>query len=209
MKPIFCLLVMFVLFLPVWGQPPKTEVAVFRPVTSVKISRPQTEQSVSRPQTQVRVSHPDTDITVTRPATQTTVFRPVTETNVVRYQTTINKAGSQSSDDISHTGSSNNGNTTAKTLALPSAQAQTSMSDYKPPQAKEFKTPSQASSLGGGERGLGNKINEAQKDASAAVNQVSKAIDPSSVSTKDILDGKAAVSGNSLLNLFKQKSSSK
>ena len=47
---------------------------------------------------------------------------------------------------------------------MPSSASSTSMSGYQPPKATNFK----ASNLGGGENGLGNKTNEAAKDAAAA-----------------------------------------
>ena len=195
MKKILLILSFSSLLSQVWSQPPTTQVTVSRPTTSVKVSRPTTSVSVSRPTTFVQVNRPTTSVSVSHPTTSVKVFRPATDVEVSR------PGEKPVSVEIKGAGD------TAKTPAAPtSSQAKTSMSDYTPPQAKDFKAPSAASKLGGGDSGLGNQINESEKDASAKAFQVKQAPDPSGVDAQNITAvGGKTLDSTSLLNTLKQK----
>lgn len=136
---------------------PTTKTAVTRPTTAVQVSRPTTNTPISRPQTQVNISRPETRVTVSHPTTAVSVSRPST---TQAGQPTV-AAGEKLSS----------GAKSGKTVAS-SASATTSMSGYQPPKAKDF----QAAQLGGGDSGLGNKVNEAEKDAAAKNSLAPKAL---------------------------------
>lgn len=136
---------------------PTTKTAVTRPTTAVQVSRPTTNTPISRPQTQVNISRPETRVTVSHPTTAVSVSRPST---TQAGQPTAAAGGKLSS-----------GAKSGKTVAS-SASATTSMSGYQPPKAKDF----QAAQLGGGDSGLGNKVNEAEKDAAAKNSLAPKAL---------------------------------
>lgn len=136
---------------------PTTKTAVTRPTTAVQVSRPTTNTPISRPQTQVNISRPETRVTVSHPTTAVSVSRPGT---TQAGQPTAAAGGKLFS-----------GAKSGKTVAS-SASATTSMSGYQPPKAKDF----QAAQLGGGDSGLGNKVNEAEKDAAAKNSLAPKAL---------------------------------
>lgn len=139
---------------------PTTKTAVTRPTTAVQVSRPTTNAPISRPQTQVNISRPETRVTVSHPTTAVSVSRPTTTQVGQPTATAGGKAGGLSAGEKS-----------GKMLAS-SASAATSMSGYQPPKAKDF----QAAQLGGGDSGLGNKVNEAEKDAAAKNSLAPKAL---------------------------------
>lgn len=194
------LLILVGISLPLAAQRPVTKVNVSRPTTSVSVSRPTTQVSVSRPTTAVEVSRPTTKAYVSRPSTQVSVSRPVTEVNVSRPATQPAAVPAVSSAGNSQPAASGK----KAAAAQSSSQAKTSMSNYKPPQAKDFKA---ASALGGGSAGLSNKTNQSEKDASAAASQAPVAIDPGSLTAKDVMNASGKAGGESLLNLLKQKAS--
>lgn len=177
-----------------FAQRPVTQVNVSRPSTAVSVSRPNTAVAVSRPATSVSVSRPSTAVSVSRPDTAVSVSRPVTHVSVTRPSTFVEmpEAGASSSASSAVSASSK------KTVAAAPAPSSTSMSGYKPPAAKDLK----ASQTGGGAGGLGNKVNQAEKDASAAANQAPKGVDPSAVSAQNVMSGN---SNPGLLNLLKQR----
>ena len=142
---------------------PRTEVSVEKPVTSVQVSRPTTSSSVFHPKTSVQVIKPATSVTVNHPKTESVSYHPVTQTVVSRPVTSVQALhpAAQVSPNKGEQTPSKSGKQAA---AVPSSSSSTSMSGYQPPKATNFK----ASNLGGGENGLGNKTNEAAKDAAAA-----------------------------------------
>ncbi len=162
---------------------PRTQVTVSRPATSTAVSRPVTAVPVNRPETQVKVSRPTTEVAVNRPVTEAGVFRPVTAGSVVAS-------------------SSNPGKTVAPAEGS-SSSAKTSMSGYKPPVAKDFKAPAAAAQLGGGNSGLGNKTNEAEKDSAAAARQTAAAQNPSALSADKVLANSQALSSGGVNKLQK------
>ena len=88
------------------------------------------------------------------------------------------------------------------------AQAQTSMSNYQPKKAKDFKAakPQQAAQLSGGEAGLmPSSAEQTAKAAAAASMSVAKGKDPSAA-TAQTIQGQNSGAGSALLNLLKQKS---
>lgn len=150
---------------------PRTEVKVSRPTTSVSVSRPSTSVAVFHPKTEVKVFRPSTSVQVTHPTTDVSVSRPQTTVTVNRPATSGQSAGQAGGGTSVKPGAA--GTTTAggkKAAAESSASAKTSMSGYQPPKAKDFK----AAPLGGGSGGLGNKTDEAAKDAAAAAFNVPK-----------------------------------
>ncbi|MGN1058034.1 MAG: hypothetical protein ACI4Q7_01590 [Candidatus Avelusimicrobium sp.] len=142
---------------------PRTEVSVEKPVTSVQVSRPTTSSSVFHPKTSVQVIKPATSVTVNHPKTESVSYHPVTQTVVSRPVTSVQALhpAEQVSPNKGEQTPSKSGKQAA---AVPSSASSTSMSGYQPPKATNFK----ASNLSGGENGLGNKTNEAAKDAAAA-----------------------------------------
>lgn len=136
---------------------PTTKTAVTRPTTAVQVSRPTTNTPISRPQTQVNISRPETRVTVSHPTTAVSVSRPST--------TQAGQPTAAAGEKLS------SGAKSGKTVAS-SASATTSMSGYQPPKAKDFQT----AQLGGGDSGLGNKVNEAEKDAAAKNSLAPKAL---------------------------------
>ena len=88
------------------------------------------------------------------------------------------------------------------------AQAQTSMSNYQPKKAKDFKAakPQQTAQLSGGESGLmPSSAEQAAKAAAAASMSIAKGKDPSAA-TAQTIQGQNSGAGSALLNLLKQKS---
>ncbi len=135
---------------------PTTVTEVVHPATQVVVTRPQTSVQVTRPSTQVNVNHPQTTVEVFHPQTTVQVFHPQTTVSVFHPQTTIEEdEGGRGSGSFS---------TTSKKGS--SSQVTTSMSDFKPKQAKNFSAPipEKAAPLGGGSNDLGNDTNQAEKD---------------------------------------------
>ena len=170
----------------------QTTVSVFRPTTggtqrpqtSVQVTRPETAQ-ITRPQTSVSAVYPQTTVEVLHPQTTVEVLRPQTTVEVFRPQTPV-FAGE--------------GNTpaapgkTEKTEKTTSAQATTSMSDFKPKPAKDLKPELKAPDMGGGSLSLGNDTAEqAAKDAMAANNIRSGQRE--NVESADLKNNAAALSG--------------
>lgn len=155
---------------------PTTSVTVVRPltkvdavhlVTSVEVFHPTTQTEVFHPQTNVQTFHPTTQVQVNHPQTSVEVFHPQTTVEVFHPQTTVEVFHPQTPEivngDDKTTGSEpqKGGKTGA------SSQATTSMSDFKPMQAKNLsaKPPTdKAAPTGGGDMNLGNVTNEAEKD---------------------------------------------
>lgn len=202
MKQMILLLPVLFLFETSWAQRPTTQVNVSRPTTAVSISRPQTDVSVQRPvtssgvyrpATQVSVSRPVTQVNISKPVTQVEVSRPVTEAGVSRPATSSAPAA----------GSVSSAKKSAPEPAPSTAAKTTSMSGYKPPVAKDFKAPT----AGNGDQGLGNKVNQAEKDAAAAATQAPKLATSNDLDGKNLFEASSEkkVGGSSLLDLLKEK----
>ncbi len=149
------------------GAAPTTNVAVSHPSTRVSVTHPQTSGAVNRPHTAVTVSRPQTAVSVSHPATSAPVSHPVTSVAVVHPQTGAVSSGKETPGVAQPTKQAIDNSATA-----PAAQKGSMMSSYQAPQAKDLK----AAKLGGGEQGLGNKTNEAEKDSSAASFKPPKAL---------------------------------
>lgn len=145
---------------------PQTEISVEKPVTSVQVSRPKTSSTVFHPKTSVRVEKPVTSVSVNHPQTESVSYHPVTQTVVSRPTTSVQALHPAEliSPNKGDQTPSKSGKQAATVNVVPSSASSTSMSGYQPPKATNFK----ASNLGGGESGLGNKTDEAAKDAAAA-----------------------------------------
>ena len=171
---------------------PATRVSVTHPKTTTTVSQPKTAVSVSHPQTSVTVKHPSTNVDVSHPTTIVAVTHPQTSVSV-SHPTTV------ASSSVSSQGNSakpvKTGNVSVNNKMASGNEAKPSMMDsYQAPKAKDLK----ATRLGGGEDGMGNKVNEAEKDAAAASFDVPKGED---VSMQSVLKG-----GNSgLKSKLKQK----
>lgn len=157
---------------------PMTDVSVQRPQTDVQVVRPvssgvqhlTTQVQVVRPQTQVEISHPQTTTQVTHPTTTVEVVHPTTQVEVVHPQTTVEVIHPQTPgvgvQEDDKAGTSGKPDTKKGGKTVPTVKA-TSMSDYTPKQAKDFKTAQKAAALGGGDLKLGNSTDQAAKDAAA------------------------------------------
>lgn len=146
----------------------QTTVSVFRPTTgviqrpetSVQVNHPETDQ-ISRPQTSVSAVYPQTTVEVLHPQTTVEVLRPQTTVEVLRPQTPAFGGDSPAAPAV----------VPAKAEKTTSAQATTSMSDFKPKPAKDLKPEPKAPDMGGGSLALGNDTAEqSAKDAMAASN---------------------------------------
>lgn len=130
---------------------PSSSVRVTQPATAVDVHKPTTTQTVNKPATEVFVDRPATTVAVEKPSTNLSVTRPGEnnwQTATGRYANTVVPPAERPVVGGKQT-----------------AEKSSSMkSSYQPPQAKDFK----AAKLGGGEAGLGNKTNQAEKDAAAA-----------------------------------------
>lgn len=146
------------------AQKPQTAVGVVRPSTSVEINRPTTQTSVTHAQTTVSVTRPQTVLNVTEPTTNVDVIHPTTTVEVIHPQTPEFSAA-----QVGANAGPNGGKKTAT-----SAQASTSMSGFKPKQAKDFTVAQKAAPVGGGENKLGNDTNAAEKDAANKASLLSK-----------------------------------
>lgn len=138
------------------AQKPQTTVPTLRPVTTVETSHPATQTPLDRPQTGTEFTRPQTVVTVIHPATTVEVLHPQTTAEVNHPQTLEISSGTEATSAGSF--SSKKG---GKSAALPA----TSMSDFKPKQAKDFAVLQKAAPVGGGENKLGNDTNSAAKDA--------------------------------------------
>lgn len=154
---------------------PTTSSTTIRPFTSIDATRPATSIAVMHPTTQTEVIHPQTSVEVLHPATQVSVVRPQTTVSVVHPQTTVVVNHPQTTVEVLHPQTLEIADETSGVGAASwqggrrefSATAATSMSDFQPMQAKDLSAkPSmeKAAPLGGGEMGLGNETNQAEKD---------------------------------------------
>lgn len=168
---------------------PRTEVSVEKPVTSVQVSRPTTSSSGFHPKTSVQVIKPATSVTVNHPKTESVSYHPVTQTVVSRPVTSVQAL--HPAEQVSPNKGEQTPSKSGKQAAVPSSASSTSMSGYQPPKATNFK----ASNLGGGENGLGNKTNEAAKDAAAASLNIPKGQETSLV---EILKKSGGVNNSSV-----------
>ncbi|MCQ2410897.1 MAG: hypothetical protein MJ053_05410 [Elusimicrobiaceae bacterium] len=149
-------------------------VALAAPVTQVQVVRPSTTTVVTRPVTTAGSTHPTTTVAVSRPVTTATASHPTTTVEVIRPTTTVVVAHPRTPAPRAAVGELTGFHSSAqlpaanppggKTAAKEAAPAGSMKDSYKPLQAKDFK----AAQLGKGDNGLGNKVNEAEKDAAAA-----------------------------------------
>lgn len=194
---------------------PVTRVSVSRPTTTVSVSRPTTGSVSAKPTTAVQVKKPTTSVTVAKPETSAAANHPVTMPSVSRPATTVEV--SRPTTQVSASRPTTGGETAVskpvgmdvgKKTADPMVQAQTSMSDYQPKKAKDFKAakPQQAAQLSGGEAGLmPSSAEQTAKAAAAASMSIAKGKDPSAA-TAQTIQGQNSGAGSALLNLLKQKS---
>ena len=212
----FLMISCIVLSAPALQAAPITQVSVSRPTTSVSVSRPTTGAVSSKPATAVQVKKPTTSVTVSKPATSASSSHPVTAPSVSRPATTVevSRPETQSSATRPTTGgetavakTGSNTSAAGKKAAAPMSQAQTSMSNYQPMKAKDFKAtkPQQAAQLSGGDTGLQpSSAEQAAKASAAASMSVAKGKDPSAA-TAQTIQGQNLGAGSALLNLLKQK----
>ena len=136
---------------------PSTSVAVFHPQTAGEIYRSSTTVETFRPTTQTGTFHPQTEVTTFHPQTTVEVYHPQTTVTVFHPQTPQESF----SQGVANVGGENRNFSS-------SSRVQTSMSDFKPMQAKDFSAVKQpeekAAALGGGSLNLGNEVNVAEKD---------------------------------------------
>lgn len=194
---------------------PVTRVSVFRPTTTVSVSRPTTGSVSAKPTTAVQVKKPTTSVAVSKPETSAAANHPVTMPSVSRPATTVEV--SRPTTQVSASRPTTGGETAVskpvgmdvgKKTAAPMVQSQTSMSDYQPKKAKDFKAakPQQAAQLSGGEAGLmPSSAEQTAKAAAAASMSIAKGKDPSAT-TAQTIQGQNSGAGSALLNLLKQKS---
>ena len=183
----------------VWAAPvtqvsvthPKTDVAVSHPKTSVDIYRPKTSVEVSRPRTSVEINHPKTEVVVTHPKTSVVVERPTT-------MVSGEKAGAQKETGLPKAKGSAAKQASSKNAASNASAKPSMMSTYQPPQATNFK----AAKTGGGESGMGNKVNEAEKDAAAASFKLPKGEE---VSAEGLKQAKNSGLKSNLAEIVKEK----
>ena len=144
---------------------PQTQVAVFQPRTLVSVNQPQTQVTVVYPQTRVTVAHPTTQVVefhATTPPGE--VVHPITTVSVIHPQTTGAVFHPQTQEEVVSTQPATGAMTGGKSLSR--STATTSMSDFKPKQAKNFSAPvaDKAAATGGESLNLGNTTNQAEKD---------------------------------------------
>lgn len=156
---------------------PNTSVTVVRPfttvetthaVTSVGVVKPATQVQVIHPQTNVGVNHPTTQVEVLHPQTQVNVIHPQTTVEVIRPRTTVEMLRPQTLE-VTAEGATENGPSWKGGSGGFSSKTSTSMSNFKPMQAKDLSAkPSTmekaAPLLGGGDVKLGNDTNVTEKD---------------------------------------------
>jgi len=153
---------------------PSTSVTVVRPftavetthaVTSVGVVKPATQVQVIHPQTQVGVNHPTTQVELLHPQTQVNVIHPQTTVEVIHPRTTVEMLRPQTLE-VTDEGATENGSSWKGSGF--SSKTATSMSNFKPMQAKDLSakppTMEKATPLGGGDVKLGNDTNVTEKD---------------------------------------------
>lgn len=141
-----------------------------------EVVRPTTKIAVFRPVTQTVVPQLKTTTVVSRPTDNTVVTRPTTTVRVLRPGEVPLGGAEPKKDDAPAAAPAK---TATGGNSVPSSASATSMAGFQGLQAKDFKAPA----LGGGEQGLGNNINEAQRDAEVAAFQKPKAEDASSIAS--------------------------
>ena len=153
------------------ARPVQTSQPVFHPVTSVAVSHPTTNTSVFHPETTTSVSRPTTQTTVFHPVTQTVVVHPVTDVVVTHPQTTVDVFHPVTDDAPSTSAATDRAGKTFGTYgtsvggkSVSSSQVTTTMSDFKPKQAKNFTANEKAAPTGGDSLALGNETNQSEKD---------------------------------------------
>ena len=151
------------------AAPAKPATPVSHPKTNVTVTHPRTQGVVvNRPQTvNVKVDRPVTRVTVDRPVTRVEVLRPTTPAPAVDDKSAPAPEATKVALDNSEQGTQKKGSM---------------MSQYKAPQATDFK----AAKTGGGEAGLGNKVNQAEKDAAAAAFKIPKGEAATEASVRDV-----------------------
>jgi hypothetical protein len=155
---------------------PSTSVTVVRPftavetthaVTSVGVVKPATQVQVIHPQTQVGVNHPTTQVELLHPQTQVNVIHPQTTVEVIHPRTTVEMLRPQTLE-VTDEGATENGSSWKGGSGGFSSKTSTSMSNFKPMQAKDLSakppTMEKAAPLGGGNVKLGNDTNVTEKD---------------------------------------------
>lgn len=174
---------------------PQTNVSVFRSTSNVEVRHPQTQGPVFHPQTTVDVQHPTTQAVVFHPTTQVEVSHPTTTVTVVHPQTSVAVFHPQTQETQAAAGEGAASDKQAGgKRGSSSAQASTSMSDFKPKQAKNFtaSAPDKAAPMGGGNMDLGNTTNQAEKDSAnkssllGAQNNQDMQIDPKQTQLKGL-----------------------
>ena len=160
---------------------PGTQTVVVRPTSSVEVTHPRSSVGEMYPATTGQVAQPATSVAVSQLATAGEVRKPSTTVRVSHPTTTVAVNQPATSVPVTHPGEANWQQETGKykntvvspvdTSAGAGKKAAASMKDsYQPAQAKDFK----AAKLGGGDEGLGNKMNQAEKDAAAAALNIPK-----------------------------------
>lgn len=148
---------------------PVSDVQTLRPATSVQMNYPATQSGAIYPATSVEMQRPQTTVSAQYPATTVGASYPQTTVEVLHPQTTVEVLHPQTLADIDlnpwPSGTQDPSAKAGGRVGGSSAQAQTSMSDYTPKQAKNFSAPDKAAPTGGGTPNLGNTTNEAEKDA--------------------------------------------
>lgn len=215
----FLIIGYMVLIATVLQAAPVTRVSVSRPTTTVSVSRPTTGSVSAKPTTAVQVKKPTTSVTVAKPETSAAANHPVTMPSVSRPATTVevsrpttqvsaSRPTTGGDTAVSNPGGTDIGKKTAAPMVQAQTQTQTSMSDYQPKKAKDFKAakPQQAAQLSGGEAGLmPSSAEQAAKAAAAASMSIAKGKDPFAA-TAQTIQGQNSGAGSALLNLLKQKS---
>lgn len=141
---------------------PTTNTAVFHSATTTSVSRPTTQTAVFHPVTQTSVVHPVTDVVVTHSQTTVDVFHPQTQTEVFHPTTGDAPSVSAASDRAGKTFGTYGSSMGGKSVS--SSQVTTTMSDFKPKQAKDFTANKKAAPTGGDSLALGNETNQSEKD---------------------------------------------
>ena len=167
----------------IWAAPatrvqtfyPSTKTEVRHPATSGVVHQPGTTVAVTKPATSIHVTQQETFVSVKQNATSVAVSKPATTVPVRQLTTTVIVDKPTTTVQVMHPGEPDWQKATGgytNTFPTPpsrgsadvSKNTPSMMSSYQPPQAKNLK----AAQTGGGEEGLGNKVNQAEKDAAAA-----------------------------------------
>ena len=146
---------------------PQTAPSTQRPITTLEMNRPTTQTGAAYAQTSVKINRPQTLPDASRLMTDVEVVHPATTVEVIHPQTTVEVLHPQTPGFLADTSVENTAASPAKrgSKSLTTAQAATSMSNFKPKQAKDFAAQPKAAPIGGGENKLGNETNVAEKDA--------------------------------------------